>query len=170
MIDEVHEPGFGDRKDVREALEESTEVVAFLERHWPLLTPEQMLNDLFGSGALLRASCRAAGLGESDAELLARSRVSEGELWRRRWFRSDVPLLDELLWLLGDVNEAMQVEADMEHQFADEDDVFTVDEQREDEADLDDDEEDKLEPEPGLDDLESYDAWRDGDEEEEPWR
>lgn len=169
MIDEVHEPGFGARKDVRDALEESSEVVAFLERHWPVLTPEQMLNDLFGSMALLRASCRAAGLGESDAELLSRERVSEAELWRRRWFRGDVPLLDELLWLLGDVNEVMQVEADMEHQFADEDDVFTVDEQRGDEVDVDDEEEGKLEPEPGADDVESYDAWREGDEEEQPW-
>ena len=55
--------------------------------------------------------------------------------------------------------------------FADEDDVFTVDEQRGDDPDIDgdDEEEDKLEPEPGADDVESYDAWRDGEEEDEPW-
>ncbi len=166
LIDEVHEPGFGERSDVRDALNESAEVSAFCEAHWPVLTPEQMLNDLFGSAALLGLSCSAAGLDESAADLLVRRRVKERDLWRRRWYRSDVPLLDELLWLLGDVSEATEVESDMEHEFADEDDVFTVDEQRGEEADLDDEEEGKLEPEPGADDVESYDAWREGEEDE----
>lgn len=167
LIDEVHEPGFGERRDVRESLDESSEVAVFCETHWPVLTPEQMLNDLFGSDALLRTSCSAAGLDVSAAELLKRQRVKEKDLWRRRWFRSDVPLLDELLWLLGDVAEATDVESDMEHQFADEADVFTVDEQRGEEGDLDDEAEEKLEPEPGDDAVESYDAWREGEEDEQ---
>lgn len=166
LIDEVHEPGFGERRDIRDSLNESVEVTAFCEAHWPVLTPEQMLNDLFGSAALLRASCAAAELDQTAVDLLARPRVKEKDLWRRRWYRSDVPLLDELLWLLGDVSEATQIETDMEHQFADEDDVFTVDEQRGEEFDLEDDEEEKLEPEPGEEAVESYDAWRDGEEEE----
>lgn len=167
LIDEVHEPGFGERSDIRQSLTESAEVTAFWEAHWPLLTPEQMLNDLFGSPALLRASCHAAGLDDAAADLLARPRSKQRDLWRRRWFRSDVPLLDELLWLLGDVSEATAIETDMEHEVADEDDVFTLDAQRGEDPDLDgDDEEDTLEPEPGADDVESYDAWRDGEEDE----
>lgn len=167
LIDEVHEPGFGDRADIRQSLAESAEVTAFWEAHWPVLTPEQMLNDLFGSPALLRASCRKAGLDDSAADLLSRPRSKQRDLWRRRWFRGDVPLLDELLWLLGDVAEATAVETDMEHEVADEDDVFTLDEQRGEDPDIDgDDEEEKLEPEPGADDVESYDAWRDGEEDE----
>jgi len=171
LINEVHEPGFDERNDIRDGLNESTEVVNFCEAHWPVLTPEQLLNDLFGSEALLRLSCSAAGFERSAADQLFRERVKERDLWRRRWFRSDVPLLDELLWLLGDVAEATEIETDMEHVFADEDDVFTVDEQRGDDPDIDgdDEEEEKLEPEPGADDVESYDAWRDGDEEDDLW-
>jgi len=166
LIDEVHESGFGERSDIRESLAESTEVSMLCEAHWPMLTPEQMLNDLFGSHALLRASCLAAGLDASAAELLFRRRDKERDLWRRRWFHSDVPLLDELLWLLGDVSDATDLETDMEHEFADEDDVFTVEEQRDEQADLDDAEQDKLEPEPGEEAVESYDAWREGEEDE----
>jgi len=122
-----------------------------------------MLNDLFGSEALLAASIEAAGLSADTIQLLTRPRVRERELWRRRWFRSDVPLLDELLWLLGDPAEATGAEEDMEHEIADEDDVFTVDEQRGEEEDDDLDEE-KLEPEPGDVEIESFDAWREGED------
>lgn len=167
LIDEVHEPGFGERADVRASLDESTEVVGFCEAHWPVLTPEEMLNDLFGSPGLLRASVNAAGLDDSAVDLLGRPRVRQRNLWRRRWYTSDVPLLDELLWLLGDVSEAVEVEAEMEHEIVDEDDVFTLDERRGDDPDLDgDDEEERLDPEPGPDDVESYDAWRDGEEDQ----
>lgn len=167
LIDEVDDSGFDSRDDIRNALTESPDVITFCERHWPVLTPEQMLNDLFGSPALLGAACTAAGLPDTAADLLARDRVSEQELWRRRWFRSDVPLLDELLWLLGDVSEATEIEADMEHEVADEDDVFTVDEQRGDDPDIDGDpDEEELKPEPDAQDVESYDSWREGDEEE----
>lgn len=170
LITEVHEPGFGGRDEILHALAESAEVTVFCETHWPVLTPEQMLNDLLGSEALLKSSCAAAGFDETAADLLARRRVKQRDLWRRRWFRSDVPLLDELLWLLGDVTEATEVETDMEHQFSDEDDVFTVDEARGDDPDIDGDEtEEKLEPEPGEPEIESYDEWREGEEEEEPW-
>ena len=127
-----------------------------------------MLNDLFGSSALLAAAVSKAGLPAAAADLLFREREREKELWRRRWARSDVPLLDELLWLLGDVAEATDVETDMEHEFADEDDVFTVDEQRGDDPDIDgEDDEEKLEPEPGEPEIESYDSWREGPDDEE---
>ena len=170
VISEVHEPGFGGRDEILQAIAESSDVTLFCEAHWPVLTPEQMLNDLFGSSALLKASCDAAGLDNDAPELLFRKRARQRDLWRRRWFRSDVPLLDELLWLLGDVSEATEVESDMEHQFSDEDDVFTVDEARGDDPDIDgEDDEEKLEPEPGEPEIESYDDWREGDEEQDLW-
>ena len=169
LISEVHEPGFEGRNDIREALEETTEIDAFCERHWPVLSPEQMLNDLLGSSALLEATTRAAGMPKGSAELLYRPRSKERDLWRRRWFRSDVPLLDELLWLLGDPAEAHEVEADMEHQFADEADVFTLDEERGDDPDIDgvDDDEETLDPTPGDVEIESFEAWRDGEDDED---
>lgn len=173
VVREVHEPGFDRLEDVRASLAHSPDLVLFQERHWPVLSPEQMLNDLFGSKALLRFCVAEAGMAAEHVGMLFRPRSSEKELWRRRWERSDVPLLDELLWLLGDVSEAADVETDMEHEFVDEDDVFTIDEQRED-ADHDDDEDDKLDPEPDEIEVESYDSWREGDDEDDlgvinPW-
>lgn len=165
---DAYEPGFGGRDDIRASLAQSPDIRLFLEKHWPVLSPEQMLNDLFGSTALLARAVEAAGIDASAVELLYRERTREKDLWRRRWYRSDVPLLDELLWLLGDVSEATDVEADMEHEFADEDDVFTVDEKRGDDPDLDGlEDEEKLEPEPGEPEIESYDSWREGEEDEE---
>lgn len=164
---EVHEPGFENREDIRKSLANSQDLRVFQEKHWPVLSPEQMLNDLLGSKPLLEYAAGKAGLTEADAALLYRKRDREKDLWRRRWARSDVPLLDELLWLLGDVSEATDVETDMEHEFADEADVFTLDEERGDEVDDLDEAEEKLDPEPGEVEVESYDSWREGDEEDE---
>ena len=164
---EVHEPGFEQREDIRKSLANSRDLRLFQERHWPVLSPEQMLNDLLGSKPLLEYAADKAGLAPADAGLLYRERDPEKELWRRRWGRSDVPLLDELLWLLGDVSEATDVETDMEHEFADEADVFTLDEQREDEVDEDAEDAETLDPEPDAVEIESYDSWREGEEEQE---
>lgn len=164
---EVHEPGFENREDIRKSLAQSQDLRVFQEKHWPVLSPEQMLNDLLGSKPLLEYAAKKAGFTADDAALLYRKRDREKDLWRRRWARSDVPLLDELLWLLGDVSEATDVETDMEHEFADEADVFTIDEQRAAETDDLDEIEEKLDPEPGEVEVESYDSWREGDEEEE---
>ncbi len=171
LINEVHEPGFEGRNDIRDALVEAGDVAVFMEKHWPVLTPEQLLNDLFGSTALLKSSCEAAGLDDHAAALLVRPRVKQRNLWRRRWYRSDVPLLDELLWLLGDVAEANEVDGDMEHQFADEADVFTLDELRGDDPDIDGDDEDEeeLDPVPSDVEVESFETWREGEDDEEGW-
>ena len=109
------------------------------------------------------------GLGDGAAEMLYRSREREKNLWRRRWFRGDVPLLDELLWLLGDPSEATEVDVEMEHEIADADDVFTLDEARGDDPDIDGDDEDEetLDPVPGDIEIESFEAWRDGEDEDE---
>jgi DNA helicase IV len=62
---------------------------------WPVLTPGQLLRDLFGSRALLRS----AGLSDTEAELLHRSRGDDlAGYW---WSDSDVPLLDEAYARLG---------------------------------------------------------------------
>ena len=64
LLSEVHEPGFGEPAEIRRSLETSRDVRRFMERHWPVLSPEQALNDLFGSPGLLRSAARAAGLGD----------------------------------------------------------------------------------------------------------
>jgi DNA helicase IV len=84
--------------EVRGRLRHTTEVREALERMWPVLTPSDLLHDLFGSKALIKL---AAG-----RELDADERAS---LYRPRtpdypnivWTVSDVPLLDEARALLG---------------------------------------------------------------------
>ena len=168
LLADVYEPGFGKPSEIRESVQGTSDVRRFMERHWPVLTPEQALNDLFGSPALLRAASRAAGLDEDDMELLACARTPETELGSRVWEHADVPLLDELHYLLGDTTEAVATDADMEHAIADEAVVFTLAEEAEagdETADVDDGIEVDLE----LEDIEHYDGWREGDE-EATWR
>lgn len=169
----VFEPGFGGRDEIRAGLEQSGELAAFFERHWPVLSPEQALNDLFGSPGLLRVASERAGLSAAQQQLLLRDRTPEAELWWRRWHEADVPLLDELLHLLGDVTDANDDETDMEHIVRIEDDVF----EGVDDEEVDDDDGETIELSE-HEDVESYDAWREGDDEasnygdviEGPWR
>ena len=83
---------------LRDRLRESIEVREALERMWPVLTPADLLNDLFGSRALLRLAGHK-WFSEGELELLRRRRehVAAEVLWRTQ----DVPLLDEALELLG---------------------------------------------------------------------
>ena len=74
------------RSDLLEDLAENTAFHAAIEQLWPLLTPESLLSQLYSSQERLKA----AGADES--------------LWRAdgaAWTVSDVPLLDELVDLLG---------------------------------------------------------------------
>ncbi|MEE9416386.1 MAG: hypothetical protein V3V01_13975 [Acidimicrobiales bacterium] len=96
-----YDASFGDLEEARTAFEASGEIANFLLAHWPHLTPEQALNDLFGSPSLLRAAARTAGLSNVEAALLARERVSERDLSSQRWSDADVPLLDEMLAIVG---------------------------------------------------------------------
>jgi DNA helicase IV len=69
-----------------------------LERMWPILTPEELVHDLFGSRALLRSASRKA-LTDEELELLHRRRSPHaGEA---PWTEPDLPLLDEASVLLG---------------------------------------------------------------------
>lgn len=83
---------------VRERTRRDPLVREVLERMWPVLTPAELLNDLFGSPALLRS---AAGrhLDRRERELLARERRTDPT--EIVFSKDDVPLLDEALELLG---------------------------------------------------------------------
>ena len=83
---------------VRERLRRTVEVREALEWMWPLLTPAQLLHDLYGSRALLR-SAGGTLLSESEWSALHRDRVDD--LDSLVWTNDDVPLLDEARALVG---------------------------------------------------------------------
>jgi DNA helicase IV len=74
------------------------EVREALERMWPVLTPVELLHDLYGSRALLRLAGRGK-LDDDEIEALHRPRVDE--VADIVWTADDVPLLDEARALLG---------------------------------------------------------------------
>jgi DNA helicase IV len=69
-----------------------------LERMWPILTPAELLNDLFGSHGLLQLAGKRHF---SDAELNQLYRPRAADAGAIIWKATDVPLLDEALELLG---------------------------------------------------------------------
>ncbi|NHC16451.1 HelD family protein, partial [Motilibacter deserti] len=79
------------------------QVRAAIHRLWPVLTPQQLLEDLFADAGRLAAA--AGSLRARDRELLARPPGS-------RWTAADVPLLDEAAELLGEDTQARQALAD----------------------------------------------------------
>lgn len=83
--------------DVRRALRGTEPVRAALEWMWPVLTPAQLLVDLFGSRALLRSAGRGL-LSAAEIDLLHREPTPPDDA---PWTLADVPLLDEALELLG---------------------------------------------------------------------
>ncbi len=84
--------------EVRDRLRRTDEIRAALEWMWPVLTPAQLLHDLFGSAALLRS---AAGRRLSADEQAALLRPRHDRAEDVRWTAGDVPLLDEARSLLG---------------------------------------------------------------------
>jgi DNA helicase IV len=84
--------------EVRERLRHAPEVREALERMWPVLTPADLLRDLFGSRALIEL---AAGRRLSEDEKAALVRKRAGSLDEVTWTVDDVPLLDEASALLG---------------------------------------------------------------------
>ncbi len=83
---------------VRERTRREPMVREALERMWPILTPAELLNDLFGSPGLLR-SAASAHLGAHELTLLERPRRHDPT--DIVFTHDDVPLLDEALELLG---------------------------------------------------------------------
>jgi DNA helicase IV len=86
-------------RDLRR-LPESAEA---LERMWPILTPEQLLHDLFGAPALLQRAAEEL-LSPDEIRLLERPRSESAA--DAPWTDADIPLLDEAGVLLGPVSAA----------------------------------------------------------------
>ncbi len=87
-----------DPAEVRESLSDRIEVREALEWMWPVLTPAHLVNDLYGSKALLR-SAAAGRLSDDEIERLHRPRA--GHASEVTWSSDDVPVLDEARALLG---------------------------------------------------------------------
>jgi DNA helicase IV len=85
-------------EEVRERARLSPAVREALERMWPVLTPAQLLHDLFGSKALVDL---AAGKHLSEDERMALLRPRQDDVEAAVWTHDDVPLLDEARALLG---------------------------------------------------------------------
>ena len=84
--------------EVRDRLRAAPEVREALERMWPVLTPAQLLHDLFGSHALIDLAGTKL-LDERERAALHRPR--EGDIEQVVFTNDDAPLLDEARELLG---------------------------------------------------------------------
>jgi DNA helicase IV len=84
--------------EVRNRLRHEPAVREALEWMWPVLTPSQLLHDLFGSRALLRSAGRSL-LTDDEVEALHRPRSESADdvVFRN----DDAPLLDEARAMLG---------------------------------------------------------------------
>jgi len=83
---------------LREQLHKNLNVRLALDWMWPVLTPADLLHDLFGSRALLRSASRGV-LSDAEAMRLYRPRLEHSSLVV--WSFQDVALLDEARALLG---------------------------------------------------------------------
>ncbi len=97
LADSYHDPEIGPR-DVKDALRHTPEARAALDTMWPLLTPAQLLHDLFGSRALLKLAARNV-MTEDEAVAMYRPRSESVD--DVRWTMSDVALLDDARDVLG---------------------------------------------------------------------
>ncbi len=79
-------------------LRRDPDVVAALDRMWPVLTPTELIHDLFGAPALLRLAGRGI-LAADEIDVLHRDRSHALE--DIPWTAADVPLADEAAVLLG---------------------------------------------------------------------
>jgi len=106
-VDRMRDPG---REGLARMLEDTPELQALLERTWPVLRPQELLHDLFGSEALLRNAARGGLLGDDEVGLLHRPRSAS---WRDvEWTHADVPLLHEAHALLGPLPRPPQPSAE----------------------------------------------------------
>ena len=84
--------------DVRSRLHGTPELREALDRMWPVLSPAELLHDLFGSRALIDLAADQL-LGEEERAALHRPRAARAD--EAAWTHDDVPLLDEARALLG---------------------------------------------------------------------
>ena len=87
-----------DFESFEEAVRRERPVREALERMWPILTPEELLHDLYGSPALVRSAARKT-LTDDEQSLLRRPR--RPRVADVAWTDADLPLLDEALAWLG---------------------------------------------------------------------
>ena len=99
--------GPADTEDIRAELRQDPRVGAAIARLWPVLTPQQLLDDLFDSPRRLAAA--APRLTREERAVL--SRDPDGG-----WTPADVPLLDEAAELLGEDDRAARRRAKRERQ------------------------------------------------------
>ncbi|MCY3585441.1 MAG: AAA family ATPase [Acidimicrobiaceae bacterium] len=96
---------------LRERFSRHPDVMEAFERMWPLLTPAQLLRDLYGSRALLRSAADGA-LADAETEQLYRPRGdSEADY---EWSDADVPVLDEAYAVLGPRSRSRRRRSDTE--------------------------------------------------------
>ncbi len=88
--------------DLRGELRADPEVQAAIERLWPVLTPQQLLSDLFASKR--RLATAAPGLSQAERDALLRDPAADQNT---QWTPADVPLLDEAAELLGQDDRAI---------------------------------------------------------------
>jgi DNA helicase IV len=86
--------------EVRGEVRSQPEIREALERMWPLLTPAQLLHDLFGSVGLLRSAANGI-LDEREYKALFRPRQALVD--DVRWSLADVALLDDAREVLGPI-------------------------------------------------------------------
>ena len=84
--------------DLRREIANPGDVRLILEQMWPVLSPDEMLHDLFGSKALLRLAARGV-LDDHEIDALLRPRSAATS--DVRWTNADVALLDEAMVALG---------------------------------------------------------------------
>jgi DNA helicase IV len=87
-------------REVRTAVRSLPEVREALERIWPVLTPAELLHDLFGSTALLRSAARKV---LAEHEYLSLHRARSEHVDEVRWSPDDAALLDDAREALGPV-------------------------------------------------------------------
>ncbi|HMG65875.1 MAG TPA: ATP-binding domain-containing protein [Streptosporangiaceae bacterium] len=95
--------GAQDVDDLRGELRADPEVVALIERLWPVLTPQKLVSGLFSSKRRLAAAAPSL----SDAARAALQRAPDAA-----FTAADVPLLDEAAELLGEDERAIAAERD----------------------------------------------------------
>ncbi|HEX2849763.1 MAG TPA: AAA family ATPase [Acidimicrobiales bacterium] len=90
--------GAGDFADFADDVAQTPEFRDALDRMWPVLTPEELLHDLFGAKALIELAAQRH-LREDERDLLHRPRSRSFD--EIRWTVADMPLLDEAFVQLG---------------------------------------------------------------------
>jgi DNA helicase IV len=84
--------------DLWRVIRREPELTAALDRMWPVLTPQELLHDLYGARPLLELAGKGV-LSEDEARSLYRPRAAS--LDAIPWTAGDVPLLDEARVALG---------------------------------------------------------------------